>query len=59
MKPVIPNRFAEFITQTDYDSLPPDIVKTAEGRIIDILGAALAGACNWEYKKIFCRPAGN
>ena len=61
MNPVIPVRFAQFIAQTEYASLPLDVVKTAEGRLIDILGAALAGAYHWEYKNNFlsaCRRLG-
>ena len=62
MIPVIPNRFAQFIIHTEYDLLPLDVIKTAEGRIIDILGVALAGAFNWEYKDNFlsaCRRLGS
>ena len=42
-------KFAAFIAGTNYDDLPEQVVMLAKERIIDTLGAAIAGSVNWEY----------
>ena len=42
-------QFAAFLADTDYDDLPEQVVKEAKERIMDTLGAAIAGSVNWEY----------
>ncbi|HAE81580.1 MAG TPA: hypothetical protein DCG70_08540 [Lachnoclostridium sp.] len=54
--------FGRFIAETNYDDLPEEVVSTAKERIMDSLGAAIAGSVNWEYAeqlKEACRPLGN
>lgn len=61
MTPIIPKKFAQFIAQTNYSSLPDEVVAQAKERIMDTLGAALAGAAHWEYRENFlaaCRGFG-
>lgn len=45
----VTQRFARFIAQTSYEDLPTSIVALAKERIMDTIGAAIAGAVNWEY----------
>lgn len=62
MTPIIPRRFARFISQTTYESLPQEVVDKAKERVMDTLGAALAGAIHWEYRENFlsaCRNFGS
>lgn len=47
---LITRKFAEFIEQTNYDSLSPETVALAKERILDTLGSALAGCANWDYR---------
>lgn len=42
-------KFAVFIAGTNYDDLPEQVVMLAKERIMDTLGAAIAGSVNWEY----------
>lgn len=42
-------KFAAFIAGTNYDDLPGQVVMLAKERIMDTLGAAIAGSVNWEY----------
>lgn len=42
-------KFAAFIAETNYDDLPEQVVMLAKERIMDTLGAAIAGSVNWEY----------
>ena len=42
-------KFAAFIAGTNYDDLPEQVVMLAKERIMDTLGAAIAGSVNWEY----------
>ena len=42
-------QFAKFIANTTYEDLPAQVVAQAKERIMDTLGAAIAGSCNWEY----------
>lgn len=41
--------FAAFIAGTNYDDLPEQVVDLAKERIMDTMGAAIAGSANWEY----------
>lgn len=55
-------RFAAFIAGTNYDDLPEQVVKEAKERIMDTLGAAIAGSVNWEYAaqlREACKKLGN
>lgn len=61
MTPSIPKKFAQFIVRTNYSSLPKEVIAQAKERIMDTLGAALAGAAHWEYRENFlaaCRKLG-
>ena len=42
-------KFAAFIAGTNYDDLPEQVIMLAKERIMDTLGAAIAGSVNWEY----------
>ena len=42
-------QFAAFLADTNYDDLPEQVVKEAKERVMDTLGAAIAGGVNWEY----------
>lgn len=42
-------QFADFIAKTDFDDFPDDVVCEAKERIMDTVGAALAGSFDWEY----------
>lgn len=44
-------RMAEFIAATDYENLPTEVVQLAKERIMDTVGAAIAGSVNWEYSE--------
>lgn len=41
--------FGAFIARTNYKDLPQPVVDQIKERIMDTLGAAIAGSCNWEY----------
>jgi 2-methylcitrate dehydratase PrpD len=59
---LITQRFAEFIEQTNYDSLSHATVALAKERILDTLGSALAGCASWDYRDRFieaCRSLGS
>lgn len=45
--------FASFIAHTNYEDLPQDVIVQAKERIMDTVGAAIAGCCNWEYAQSF------
>lgn len=54
-------KFARFIAETNYESLPESVVYLAKERIMDTLGAAVAGSVNWDYReqiKSACRHLG-
>lgn len=58
---MLTERFAEFIYNTNFEDLPKDIVSLAKERILDSVGAILAGAGNWVYRDKFlaaCREQG-
>ena len=38
------HELAKFIVNTDFDSLPPDVVRIAKERIADVVGAGLSGS---------------
>lgn len=42
-------QFARFIARTRYEDLPDQVIGQAKERIMDTVGAAIAGSCNWEY----------
>lgn len=53
--------FAAFIASLRYDQLPSGVVSQAKERIMDTVGAALAGRSNWEYAEQLeqaCVPLG-
>lgn len=55
-------QFARFIADTCFDDLPEQVVYQAKERIMDALGAALAGSRNWEYSeklKEACKSLGS
>ena len=49
----ITKEFAKFIAATNYEQLPTDVVTLAKERILDTVGAAIAGEHSWESKKAF------
>lgn len=54
-------KFAEFIARASYDSLPASAAAQARERIMDTLGAVLAGRSSWEYAQLLedaCAPLG-
>ena len=58
---MVAEKFANFIAGTTYEALPDEIVTAAKERILDTIGAAVAGSANWEYKDNFlnaCRSFG-
>ncbi|MCI8454399.1 MAG: MmgE/PrpD family protein [Lachnospiraceae bacterium] len=46
-------RFADFIYNVSYEALPKEIVALTKERILDSVGAVLAGAGNWAYREPF------
>ena len=50
---MLTERFADFIYNTNFEDLPKDIVSLAKERILDSVGAILAGAGNWAYRDNF------
>lgn len=42
-------QLAEFIANTTYDSLPSEIISVAKERLLDTIGAMLAGRAGWAY----------
>jgi 2-methylcitrate dehydratase PrpD len=44
MSSPLTERFAEFIVETHYEDLPPEVIEQAKRCILDYLGAALAGS---------------
>jgi len=46
-------KFADFIVNTNYVDLPEDIIHLAKERILDTIGAMLAGEKSWESKAAF------
>jgi 2-methylcitrate dehydratase PrpD len=55
-------QFAHFIAETDYASLPEKVRSQAKERIMDTLGAAIAGCVNWDYSRQLisaCRDLGS
>ena len=58
---MLTKKFADFIYETEYEMLPASVVLEAKKRILDTVGAALAGAGMWEYTKPYleaCRKLG-
>lgn len=55
-------QFAAWIARVQYEDLPPAVVQTAKERIMDTLGASIAGSCNWDYGRQLqeaCRALGS
>lgn len=50
---MLTERFADFIDRTRFENLPGDIVSLARERILDSVGAILAGAGNWPCRSRF------
>ena len=44
-------QFAKFISETNYEDLPEKVIYLVKERIMDSLGAAIAGSCNWDYSE--------
>lgn len=58
---MLTERFADFIYRTMFEDLPGDIVSLAKERILDSVGAILAGAGNWVCRDQFlttCKAQG-
>lgn len=49
----ITERFSEFIVDTRYEVLPEEVIRLAKERILDTVGAAVAGKTNWEQTDAF------
>ncbi len=45
--------FADFIIDTTFEKLQPEVVSCAKERILDTIGAAIAGASSWDYRERF------
>ena len=55
-------RFAQFICKIDYNSLGSEVLKQAKERLIDTIGALLAGYAGWPYRDALiaaCRELGD
>lgn len=58
---LISEGLAEFTAKVEYGALPREVVRLAKERILDTLGAAVAGEADWELKEPFlnaCRGMG-
>ena len=58
---LISEGLAEFTAEVEYGALPREVVRLAKERILDTLGAAVAGEADWELKEPFlnaCRGLG-
>ena len=49
---MLADEFGKFIAQTRYENLPAAVVETAKLRVLDLLGAALAGYQLGRYKQL-------
>ncbi|MCI8511183.1 MAG: MmgE/PrpD family protein [Lachnospiraceae bacterium] len=49
----VTERFADFIYDLSYEALPEEIVSLTKERILDSVGAVLAGAGSWVYRDRF------
>ena len=49
----ITRRFARFICGLTFEDIPSDVVQAARERLLDNLGAAVAGCKSWIYRKEF------
>ena len=49
----ITEKFADFVHDVKFEDLPADIVALTKERILDSVGAILAGAGNWDYREKF------
>lgn len=48
-KMTLANQFARFIVNTNYEDLPEQVVAAAKERLLDTIGAMLAGRAGWAY----------
>lgn len=55
---MLTEKFAKFIEKTKYDDLSEQVVQLAKERILDTIGAALAGEHNWDSKESFLKACG-
>lgn len=58
---LITEKFAEFVEKLFYNDLPEETIDLAKQRIMDTLGASIAGGANWDYTeqlKEACRHMG-
>jgi 2-methylcitrate dehydratase PrpD len=44
-------RFADFVLETAFENLPPDVIRSAKERLLDTVGAMLAGRTGWAYSE--------
>lgn len=49
----ITEKFADFVHDVKFEDLPENIVSLTKERILDSVGAILAGAGNWDYREKF------
>lgn len=42
-------RFADFLVNTNYENIPPEVIASAKERLLDTIGAMLAGRVGWDY----------
>lgn len=52
---MLTEKFAQFIYKIKYEDLPETITVLAKERILDSIGAVLAGAKNWDYRDAFLK----
>ncbi len=48
-------QFAKFIVETELGNIPEDVIQTAKERILDTVGAAIAGEQTWASKEQFLK----
>ncbi len=56
---MVVDNFAQYVTNLTYEQLPPEVIQTAKERILDTLGAAIAGGFHWDYRLPFLRACQN
>lgn len=52
---MLTEKFAQFIYNLRYEELPQEVITLAKERILDSIGAVLAGAKNWTYREEFLK----
>ena len=48
-------QFARFIAETQFKGIPAEVIQTAKERVLDTVGAAIAGEQTWESKAQFLK----